>query len=127
MPLRQVYYWGVEEASPGPTPPTTTPCYWPLTTISTMWSSGTALTRPNRLSPVAAARPPRPIDTAASGVLVDEAQRELRELHADARIPEPTSAYFTNWVQDPYGAAYHFWQVGAKSWEGHAAYAQAVP
>ena len=50
-------------------------------------------------------------------MLVDEAQRELRELHADARIPEPTSAYFTNWVQDPYGAAYHFWQVGAKSWE----------
>ncbi|MDF6043450.1 FAD-dependent oxidoreductase [Streptomyces sp. JH14] len=58
------------------------------------------------------------MDAAAPGTLVDEAQRQLRELHGpDARIPEPTSAYFQDWVQDPYGAAYHFWQVGAKSWE----------
>ncbi|MFB7712741.1 hypothetical protein [Streptomyces sp. NPDC056105] len=46
------------------------------------------------------------------------AQRQLRELHGpDARIPEPTSAHFQDWVQAPYGAAFHFWQVGAKSWE----------
>ncbi|NBM17845.1 FAD-dependent oxidoreductase [Streptomyces sp. GC420] len=76
------------------------------------------LTRPDRLAPVAVTRPPRPVDAAAPGTLVEEAQRQLRELHGpDARIPEPTSAYFQDWVQDPYGAAYHFWQVGAKSWE----------
>ncbi|MEU6071169.1 MULTISPECIES: FAD-dependent oxidoreductase [Streptomyces] len=66
----------------------------------------------------AVTRPPRPMDATASGPLVDEAQRQLRELHGpDARIPEPTAVHFQNWVQDPYGAAYHFWQVGVKSWE----------
>jgi monoamine oxidase len=118
MPLRQVYYWGVEGSQPGANPANHNALllasYNDLDDVE-FWNE--LLTRPNRLSPVAVARRPRPIDTAASGVLVDEAQRELRELHADARIPEPTSAYFTNWVQDPYGAAYHFWQVGAKSWE----------
>jgi Flavin containing amine oxidoreductase len=69
------------------------------------------------LAPVAATRPPGPMDTTASQVLVDEAQRQLRELHADASIPDPAVAYFADWVQDPYGAAYHFWQVGARSWE----------
>ncbi|MCW2930728.1 MAG: hypothetical protein JWM19_1690, partial [Actinomycetia bacterium] len=118
MPLRQVYYWGVEGRQPGADPANHNALllasYNDLDDVE-FWNE--LLTRPNRLSPVAVTRRPRPMDTAASGVLVDEAQRELREMHADARIPEPTVAYFTNWVQDPYGAAYHFWQVGAKSWE----------
>src|SRR5690606_38632523 len=76
------------------------------------------LTQPKRLVPVAVTRPPRPMDAPAPGTLVDEAQRQLRAPHGRrARIPDPTAAYFQDWVQDPYGAAYHFWQVGAKSWE----------
>jgi monoamine oxidase len=118
MPLRQVYYWGVEGSQPGADPDNHNALllasYNDLDDVE-FWNE--LLTRPNRLSPVAVTRPPRPMDTAASGVLVDEAQRELRAMHADARIPEPTVAYFRNWVQDPYGAAFHFWQVGAKSWE----------
>ena len=118
MPLRQVYYWGVEGRQPGADPSNHNALllasYNDLDEVE-FWNE--LLTEPNRLAPVAVTRPPRPMDVAASGALVDEAQRQLRELHGDASIPEPTVAYFTDWVQDPYGAAYHFWQVGAKSWE----------
>ena len=118
LPLRQVYYWGVEGSQPGADPANHNALllasYNDLDDVE-FWNE--LLTRPNRLSPVAVPRRPRPMDTAASGALVDEAQRQLRELHGYAGIPEPTVAYFTDWVQDPYGAAYHFWQVGAKSWE----------
>lgn len=118
MPLRQVYYWGVEGRQPGADPSNQNALllasYNDLDEVE-FWNE--LLTRPNRLAPVAVTRPPQPMDTAASQVLVDEAQRQLREVHADANIPDPTVAYFTDWVQDPYGAAYHFWQVGAKSWE----------
>ncbi|MER5599642.1 FAD-dependent oxidoreductase [Streptomyces sp. NPDC002265] len=119
LPLRQTYYWGVEGKQPGADPANRNALllasYNDLSDVE-FWNE--LLPRPNRLAPVAVTRPPRPLDAAAPGTLVEEAQRQLRELHGPrARIPEPTSAYFQDWVQDPYGAAYHFWQVGAKSWE----------
>ncbi|MCX4626245.1 FAD-dependent oxidoreductase [Streptomyces sp. NBC_01443] len=119
LPLRQVYYWGVEGDQTGADPANRNALllasYNDVSDVE-FWNE--LLPQPNRLAPVAATRPPRPMDAAAPGQLVDEAQRQLRELHGpDARIPDPTTAYFQDWVQDPYGAAYHFWQVGAKSWE----------
>ncbi|WP_406108730.1 FAD-dependent oxidoreductase [Streptomyces sp. NBC_01003] len=119
LPLRQTYYWGVEGKQPGADPANRNALllasYNDLSDVE-FWNE--LQKRPQRLAPVAVTRPPRPMDAAAPGTLVDEAQRQLRELHGpDARIPEPRSAYFQDWVQDPYGAAYHFWQVGAKSWE----------
>lgn len=119
LPLRQVYYWGVEGDQPGADPSNRNALllasYNDLSDVE-FWNE--LQTRPNRLAPVAVTRPPRPMDAAAPGTLVDETQRQLRELHGRAvRIPDPTAAYFQDWVQDPYGAAYHFWRVGAKSWE----------
>ncbi|WP_406404708.1 FAD-dependent oxidoreductase [Streptomyces sp. NBC_00879] len=119
LPLRQVYYWGVEGDQTGADPANRNALllasYNDIDDVE-FWNE--LLPQPNRLAPVAQTRPPRPMDAAAPGRLVDEAQRQLRELHGpDARIPDPTAAYFQDWVQDPYGAAYHFWQVGAKSWE----------
>ncbi|GAA1369315.1 flavin monoamine oxidase family protein [Catellatospora chokoriensis] len=119
LPLRQTYYWGVEGRQPGADPANRNALllasYNDLSDVE-FWNE--LLNRPNRLIPVAVTRPPRPMDAAAPGNLVEEAQRQLRELHGpDARIPDPTVAYFQDWVQDPYGAAYHFWQVEAKSWE----------
>ena len=119
LPLRQVYYWGVEGDQTGADPANRNALllasYNDIDDVE-FWNE--LQPQPNRLAPVAQTRPPRPMDAAAPGRLVDEAQRQLRELHGpDARIPDPTAAYFQDWVQDPYGAAYHFWQVGAKSWE----------
>lgn len=119
LPLRQVYYWGVEGDQTGADPANRNALllasYNDISDVE-FWNE--LQPHPNRLAPVAETRPPRPMDAAAPGALVDEAQRQLRELHEpDTRIPDPTVAYFQDWVQDPYGAAYHFWQVGAKSWE----------
>ncbi|WP_433242591.1 flavin monoamine oxidase family protein [Streptosporangium sp. CA-135522] len=119
LPLRQTYYWGVEGNQPGADRANRNALllasYNDLSDVE-FWNE--LLTRPKRLAPVAVTRPPRPMDASAPGTLVDEAQRQLRELHGRrARIPDPTAAYFQNWVQDPYGVAYHFWQLGAKSWE----------
>ncbi|WP_405680575.1 FAD-dependent oxidoreductase [Streptomyces sp. NBC_00868] len=119
LPLRQVYYWGVEGDQTGADPANRNALllasYNDISDVE-FWNE--LLPQPNRLAPVAQTRPPRPMDAVAPGALVEEAQRQLRELHGpDARIPDPTVAYFQDWVQDPYGAAYHFWQVGAKSWE----------
>ncbi|MEV7975015.1 FAD-dependent oxidoreductase [Streptomyces sp. NPDC086519] len=86
------------------------------------------LARPNRLAPVAVPRTPRPLRATASGPLVDEAQLQLRELHdPEARNPEPTAAYFRNWVQGPCGAAYRFWQVRGEELGGRAAHAPPTP
>lgn len=119
MPLRQVYYWGVEgdqpRADPGNHNALLLASYNDFDEVE-FWNE--LLQRPNQLSPVAVTRPPRRFDTTPSEALVDEAQRQLRTLHGPhARIPDPTMAYFQDWTQDPYGGAYHFWQVGAKSWK----------
>lgn len=75
------------------------------------------LTRPNRLprggGPAAAA------DGRVGAGHVDRrgatpGARAARPRHPH---PEPTSAHFQDYVQYPYGAAYHFWQAGAESRE----------
>jgi monoamine oxidase len=54
----------------------------------------------------------------ASHLLVDELQRELQLLHGPAvQVPAPYVALFMDWGQDPFGAGWHFWPIGAKSWE----------
>ncbi|GDY61272.1 hypothetical protein SAV14893_006650 [Streptomyces avermitilis] len=45
-----------------------------------------------------------------------ERSRKLKELRRRRGGPLAVGL-FQDWVQDPYGAACHFWQVGAKSWE----------
>jgi monoamine oxidase len=58
-------------------------------------------------------------DLRAPWALVAELQRQLAELHGkdQLEIPEPYAALFHDWGQDPFGGAYHLWDVGAKSWE----------
>ncbi|NUM89370.1 MAG: guanylate kinase, partial [Bdellovibrionales bacterium] len=70
---------------------------------------GTYLPHPPDFATLLFAEPPVPEDPTAPGALVVEIQRQLRELHGpEARVPEPYTALYRNWVQDPYGAAYHF-------------------
>jgi monoamine oxidase len=61
----------------------------------------------------------------APAALVDEMQRQLRELHGLADLPEPDPqtapfvppyvAVFRNWSQDPFGGGWHFWKIGTDS------------
>lgn len=67
---------------------------------------------------------PEPFDSdrrweryAASPDQVAEAQRQLRELHDVREIPDPIASAFVDWGAEPFGAAWHVWNPGVRSWE----------
>lgn len=54
--------------------------------------------------------------------MVEEVHRQLIELHGvdPADVPEPYSAAYRDWGEDPYGGGANFWPVGVKSFDvGH--------
>lgn len=50
-------------------------------------------------------------EQAPSAYLVAEIQRQLAEVHGMS-VPEPYSAAWMDWSQDPYGGAFNTWNVG---------------
>jgi monoamine oxidase len=50
-------------------------------------------------------------EQAPSAFMVDEAQTQLGELHG-LTVPQPYSAAWMDWSQDPYGGAFNTWNVG---------------
>ena len=53
-------------------------------------------------------------DIQAPQALVDEALRQVRELHGldEDAIADPYVTYFKDWSVDPYGGGYHAWRAG---------------
>lgn len=49
--------------------------------------------------------------------MIEHAQRQLRLVHDVEYIPEPYAAGFQDWGQDPYGGAWHSWNIHVKGWE----------
>lgn len=48
----------------------------------------------------------------ASLAMVNEAMKEVRELHgAEMEIPEPYVAMYKDWADDPFGGGYHAWKA----------------
>jgi hypothetical protein len=49
----------------------------------------------------------------APQILVDEAMKQVRELHGAQRnpIPDPYVTYFKDWSKDPFGGGYHDWKA----------------
>jgi lysine 2-monooxygenase len=68
--------------------------------------------------PLPANQPQIPPGLGTPQLMVDELQRQIMALHGPAvRVPDPLFAMFMDWGADPYGAGWHFWPTGAKSWE----------
>lgn len=59
--------------------------------------------------------------------IVNELQRQLREIHALKYIPYPYDAAYMDWGADPFGGAYNLWKIHAKSWEIIPKMIQPVP
>lgn len=57
-----------------------------------------------------------PEDSVASANMVEEVQRELGRLHGN-EPPAPYWAAFRDWGADPYGAGWHYWRVGHRSYD----------
>jgi monoamine oxidase len=45
---------------------------------------------------------------------VDEVVRQLELVHGVA-VPSPTGAAYMNWARDPFGGAFHTWNVGVEA------------
>ena len=54
---------------------------------------------------------------AAGPELIAEAQRQLCALHGVEDIPDPVASAFIDWGVDPFGGAWHVWNVSVRSWE----------
>jgi lysine 2-monooxygenase len=48
----------------------------------------------------------------ATKQMVDIANRQIAELHAVPQIPQPYSAVYHDWSDDPYGGGWHEWKAG---------------
>ena len=120
LPIRQTYYFGAEnDDQPGATCTNQSALlmasYNDLSTVP-FWK-GLERGRPfggdanhPYLEPGEAAVPPS--EFIASQQLVDEAHRQIKELHGQRELPRPYSALYHDWGEDPYGGGWHSWKAG---------------
>jgi monoamine oxidase len=120
LPMRQCFYWGVEGEQPGADP-----------------SNRNALFFGSYADNISASfwapflnHPPNPgtndpfssygvaPNFQAPRLEVQELMRQVRELHGPKfHIPDPYTALFIDWRQDPYGGSWHFWRPRSQSWD----------
>lgn len=49
--------------------------------------------------------------------MVQTAQEQVREVHGLKFVPEPYTAVYHDWGEDPYGAGWHAWKAGEPFWK----------
>ncbi|HET6233238.1 MAG TPA: FAD-dependent oxidoreductase [Longimicrobiaceae bacterium] len=59
----------------------------------------------------------RPHEFTMSKEMVSEAQDQVREVHGLKFVPEPYTAVYHDWGDDPYGAGWHAWKAGVEFWD----------
>lgn len=130
LPLRQCYYWHTADRAERNLNSVLMSSYCDGTSVK-FWAG---LARDsNQYQPPLHAQPPGfAIPTGddlnnslAPEAMVQEMQRQLRELHgvADLPVPDPLTdpfiapyvAVFRDWTQDPFGGGWHFWKIGFDS------------
>ena len=119
MPLRQVFYWGPERrAGAG----NSTILIYDDMGNADFWDGlrdKRSDSFPSLPGPAAQGRQALPgwDRYAAPRAMVEEAHRQLIELHGLRYAPPPYAAAFMDWADDPFGGGVHFWNIHAKSWE----------
>lgn len=106
LPIRQCYYMGTEGEQPGADPSNRSSLLMASyhdDAEESYWRAFQTLSAPGELQ--------------ASDALVAEAHRQIGELHGAERIPEPSLALYKDWTQDPFGGAWHFWNVHTRPME----------
>jgi lysine 2-monooxygenase len=119
MPLRQIYYFGTEEDSPGGEPGNTNSLmmasYNDLRSVP-FWKAFENDPpfpgyRPQSNGGLDIPPVPRQHLPATTG-MVNMAQLMIREIHGTRSIPAPYSAAYHDWSEDPFGAGWHAWKAG---------------
>jgi monoamine oxidase len=116
LPIRQTYYFGTEGDQPGADPGNRTSLLMasytdgPPVDFWRGYIGGPPFTD-TPVDGVAA-------ELVASAAMTAETERQVAELHGSGvSIPPAELALHIDWGRDPYGAAWHFWRPGTKSWE----------
>jgi len=122
MPIRQTYYFGTEceeGGDPANRNSLLMVSYNDLAAVA-FWKaleqSGAFEGRPN--PHVRGSEPSVPLhDFAVTKGMVLHAQQQVAEVHGLKFIPEPYSAIYQDWSEDPFGGGWHAWKAGFKFWE----------
>jgi lysine 2-monooxygenase len=120
LPIRQVYYFGTERDQPGGHPDNhnsllmasyndigTVP-FWKATENDEPFQGH----RVRFLRPKEPPVPPSHDPVTQSMVCL--AQNQLREMHGQVTLPQPYTAIYHDWTDDPYGGGWHEWKAGVK-------------
>ena len=77
--------------------------------------------------PTTASNPPAQwVAQCASQTMVEEVVRQLGIVHG-VTIPAPNAAAYMNWAHDPFGGAFHTWNIGVHAASVNAAIAHPDP
>ncbi|HYU35098.1 MAG TPA: FAD-dependent oxidoreductase [Thermoanaerobaculia bacterium] len=49
--------------------------------------------------------------------MVDHVMDQLAQVHGISDLPQPYTAFYKDWSEDPYGGGYHAWKAHYKVWE----------
>jgi len=121
VPAKQLYYWGVENEEGGdPSNTNSIIQVYDDSAAASFWSemlkdepSGVPFyLKYNRWAPQ-----PQLIEDPSThrSRMVEELMRQIRTVHSDPTIPDPYAAIFADWSREPFGAAFHFWNVDANA------------
>lgn len=127
LPLRQCYYWGVEGRQTGAEPGNTNAVllasyddvretdFWRGMASAPRARPRSYDSRPNRFVDGTDTPDTGWQSYAAPHRMVEEAQRQLMQLHGVRYAPAPYAAAYRDWSEDPYGGGVHFWNIGYNS------------
>lgn len=120
LPVRQCYYFGTEGEQPGADPTNTHSLlmagYHDGSSVDFFagFLGRQAFPHRVRYRRDGDIRLIDPRDVPAT--LAEEASRQIRSIHG-IDVPDPTTALYMDWEQDPYGGAWHTWRVHERSEE----------
>ncbi len=123
LPIRQCYYWGVEPKSPIMDGNSCLLASYDDDLSVTFWAGLREKTARTKLwePRLSFAGEQKGSDDwsrhRAPHAMVEEAHRQVVQMHGVSYAPAPYDAAYRDWVEDPYGGGVNFWRIHAKSWE----------
>jgi hypothetical protein len=120
LPIRQAYYWGVEGRQEGADRANTNAVMLASydDELNTTFWAGYRSKGADKMYPNEGDAPDeRWWRHRAPHGMVEEAHRQLMELHGVTDAPAPYAAAYRDWAEDPFGGAVHMWKIHQKSWE----------
>jgi len=120
LPIRQVYYFGTEAEQEGGLPFMNSLLMASYNDISTVpfWKG---LEKGDRFAGYEPSCVESKVETivpltefAATEEMVYVANRQVAQVHALPEIPQPYSAVYHTWNEDPYGGGWHEWKAGRR-------------